>query len=389
MKGEVKEIDIGEFAIAFVRRFREHDKVHEGFKPSMRQSIAISRLLSARCMKKYHLTRTDFIEAAVVTSHPDIKGHVEKIARETLSDLGGPRIDRELALKLAKPFGFKTPDEEILKLWFKHRDELTERQKNILKKRAKRSLAKVGLLYARALLHDYYEAGAGPIKGYITRPYRTGADDPSLIDFESTIENAIARGIEINNLTYEDFITRQVRKKRRSVLYLQDASASFRYGVLLNCAVCGSMLIYGLPRDDQVAIALFSDDVHPIKGFFSKEDEMALIERLLSIEPIGGTNAAEALTWAREQFEKIGRNFVKFCLVFSDMGFKQENVEQALEEITKLQNMEAKISFLKFEPFRYHFQDGIRMLDESGCEMIDVEKIWDFPELVSRIISPY
>ena len=55
---------IEKFAVEFVSRFREHQKVRETAMPSTRQTIAIARLLSARYLKNHKLTDNDFIEAA-------------------------------------------------------------------------------------------------------------------------------------------------------------------------------------------------------------------------------------------------------------------------------------------------------------------------------------
>ncbi len=384
------QIDIARFAAEFNNRIRKSPLIPEAFKPSTRQPIAIAKLLSARYMKNQKLTDNDFIEATIVTSHVDIRTDVERLAWEMLADLTQPKAKEsiELAVKLAEPFGFKASDQEMLNLWFKHRDEFTEAQKKALREKARQALAKVGLYYARHFISNFYTAGTGPEKGYAIRPYRLGIDDPTAIDFELTLENAMVEGRKIEHLSYEDFRTRQVRRERRSVVYLQDASVSLDYQVLLNCAICGSMLIHGLPRDDKTAIALFSDDIEVIKQISTKKDNMTLTDKLLSIEPLGGTNISNAIKWAREQFEQIGRNHAKFCLIFSDMGFKKEDVEQSLNDISRLQNLEVKISFLKFQPFTLHYQEGKKMLDESGCEMVNVEKILDFPELMSRIISP-
>jgi Mg-chelatase subunit ChlD len=383
-------IDIKRFAAEFNQRIRKSPLIPEAFKPSTRQPIAVAKLLSTRYMKNGRLSDHDFVEAAVVTSHANIRANVERLAIDTLADLIQPKANqlRDLAVKLAEPFGFKASDEEVLNLWFKHRDEFTEVQKKALLERARQALAKVGLFYAKQFINHFYIEGDGPEKGYSTRQFRLGIDDPGAIDFELTLEKALVEGKKLQYLSYEDFRTRQVRRQRRSVIYLQDASASFDYRILLNCAVCGSMLVHGLPRDDKTAIALFSDDVEAIKQISTKEDNSSLIDKLLSIEPLGGTNISNAIRWARGQFEEVGRNYVKFCLIFSDMGFQKEDVEQCLKDIAKLQNLEVKISFLKFEPFLHYYQEGTRMLDEAGCDMVNVEKIMDFPELVSRIISP-
>ncbi len=384
------QVDIARFVAEFTSRMRRSPMIPQAFKPSIRQPIAIAKLLSAIRVKNHRLLSNDFIEAATVTSYVAIRTDVERIARETLADLTctSAKASIELAAKMAEALGFKASDEEILNLWFKRHDELAEEEKKALLEKARQALTNLGLYYAQRFINNFYTSGPGPEKGYAIRKYRFGIDDVTAIDFELTLEDAIAEDKKSEYLSYEDFRTRQVRRERRSVLYLQDASASFDYRVLLNCAICGSMLIYGLPRDDKTAIALFSDDVAVLKEISNREDATSLRDRLLSIKPLGGTNISKAIKWARMQFEQVGRNHAKFCLVFSDMGFQIDDVERSLNDISKLQHLGVKIIFLKFKPFTHYYQEGIKMLDEMGCKMVNVENILDFPEFVSRIISP-
>jgi len=383
-------IDPAMFAAEFITRIRDSPVIPEAFKPSTRQPIAIAKLLSAKLMRQHRLQQTDFIEAAVVTSNVEIKADAEKIAVETWVYLARSMTEvfEGLAIELVESIAGNPPSEKVLDEWFRNRDDYSEEQKKRLLLRAREALEKIGLYYGRYFINNFYTPGTGPEKGYATRRYRNGIDDPSAIDFELSLEEALVNGKKAEYLSYEDFLTRQVRRERRSVLYLQDASASFDYRVLLSSAICGSMLVHGLPRDDQTGIALFSDNVEVVKKISGRQDLTQITDKLLSMEPLGGTKLFNALKWARSQFEQVGRNYVKFCLIFSDMGFEKEDVEHSLEEISTLQNMGVQIFFLKFHPFAHYYKEGLKMLDESGCSMINVEDVKDFPELMSRIISP-
>ncbi len=78
---------IAKFAVEYAVRFREQPKVRETAMASTRQTIAIAKLVFARYMKNGELTDNDFMEAAVVTSHPSVQKIAEEVAKETLTKL--------------------------------------------------------------------------------------------------------------------------------------------------------------------------------------------------------------------------------------------------------------------------------------------------------------
>jgi hypothetical protein len=82
---------IAKFAVEYVVRFREHTIIREAAMASTRQAIAIAKLVFARYMKNGELTDNDFMEAAVVTSHPSVQKIAEEVAKETLTKLFGGR----------------------------------------------------------------------------------------------------------------------------------------------------------------------------------------------------------------------------------------------------------------------------------------------------------
>jgi len=383
-------VDPVKFAEEFCKSIRVSNTIPEAFKPSSRQPIAISRLLTTRFLRKKDLAQQDYVEAAVITSHLEIRDEAQSVALTAYTHLAATAQERitEAVIELAETIMGKPSDEKVLNDWFKNRDDFEEDQKKILLARARQALAKTGMYYAKHFLNNFCVPGPGPEKGCRNRRYRVGIDDPSAIDFELTLEYAIAEGKKLEELSYEDFLTRQVRRQRRSVLYLQDMSASFDYRVLVSAAICGSILIHGLPRDDQSAISLFSDKLEIVKKFAAKDDPMKFTDKLLTMEPVGGTKLAKAAKFAYEEFQQVSRNQAKFCLIFSDMGFETEDAEEALEHITAMQNMDVKVHFIRFTPFQHHYKEATKLLVDSGCQMTTVEDILDFPELMSRIISP-
>jgi hypothetical protein len=78
---------IEHFAVEFVSKFRELGQGKDITIPSMRQSIAIAKLLSARYMKHGKLNGEDFVNTAVVTSYPIAQKTAEGVAKDTFSRL--------------------------------------------------------------------------------------------------------------------------------------------------------------------------------------------------------------------------------------------------------------------------------------------------------------
>jgi len=71
------------FSLKFITALRNHEKCM--YKPSVRQAIAICKLILARFMNKGECEVSDFIEIAVVTSPLENQTLARKIATELLS----------------------------------------------------------------------------------------------------------------------------------------------------------------------------------------------------------------------------------------------------------------------------------------------------------------
>jgi hypothetical protein len=54
------------------------------------------------------------------------------------------------------------------------------------------------------------------------------------------------------------------------------------------------------------------------------------------------------------------------------MGFETDDVEEAMELITAMQNMDVQIHFIRVTPFQHHYKEGNKMLADSGCQMVTV-----------------
>ncbi|TFF90108.1 MAG: hypothetical protein EU548_04660, partial [Promethearchaeota archaeon] len=71
------------FSLKFINILRKHEKC--AYKPSIRQAIAICKLLISRFMHRGICDIEDFIEIAVITSPLENKQLAKKIATEMLS----------------------------------------------------------------------------------------------------------------------------------------------------------------------------------------------------------------------------------------------------------------------------------------------------------------
>jgi len=68
----LKNLSIEEFSIEFVRRLRSHCEVNR-LKPSVRQTIALTKLLNAMLKRKGSLQVDDYVRAALAITPPELK----------------------------------------------------------------------------------------------------------------------------------------------------------------------------------------------------------------------------------------------------------------------------------------------------------------------------
>ncbi|MFX0012369.1 MAG: hypothetical protein ACFE9R_18800, partial [Candidatus Hermodarchaeota archaeon] len=147
--------------------------------------------------------------------------------------------------------------ENLLKQWFIHRNELSEQVKAKVKEIAKKMLIDLGIYYSRARLGS---ATTGTIPINVVRPYTIG-DDFENIDLEETIFNLLEKGKKLDHINYDDFYVYETAKGLRSFCFELDISGSMTGEKLAYMAICVTMLVYGM-RKDEIGIAFFESDTH-------------------------------------------------------------------------------------------------------------------------------
>ncbi len=424
------------FACEFVQRMRVHPNVPPNLRPSSRQAISISQLLLTTRMRKGFITIEDMVDAAVVTSYPEIQEIARKVALEILLQIM-PRqmMDQQQQRREGEgggegegsqeqlPQQFQQGDQEqqmrgdsleealkkqqmqreaeeqatdsmrLLQIrsgpgenklrrwseWRKYYLPYTSRQR--MRQRAKELIFELGSKYARRYFADEITMHR---EGDVLRPYSPG-DDPELIDFEETIMHVLTQSKPLNYIRHDDFIIRENRGKQRAIVLLQDISGSMIGSPLWNSVLCAVMLLYGLPRDE-IGIAFFEGNTYVVKELHEQRHVEDIVDDFMSVWPMNGTMASRALEWSREQLLS-SKAREKFCFIFTDAGFF--DMLQSLKEIQKLQQMGVKVFAIipQVGEGRMWYPSCVRALREADCSVIEVSDPRDFPEVVSRAIK--
>ncbi|NHJ14665.1 MAG: VWA domain-containing protein [Candidatus Thorarchaeota archaeon] len=157
-----------DFAYEFIHRMRTRKDVR--IKPSVRQTTAIPQILSARYFRNGHLTLDDFVDAAVVTTHP----YDQEIARIIAEDivLGREKEAPKLQQQISEPSPQKGENERLQKVL----DQIRREQK--LASEINREMVEAGYeylqdlrqrreskLYRTAIGHEYLNEGDVVLRG--------------------------------------------------------------------------------------------------------------------------------------------------------------------------------------------------------------------------------
>ncbi len=103
---EIEEIE--RFATEFVERLRRAG-APEDFKPSIRQSIALARLLEAMKLRKGKLDKEDFIRAALAVTPPEAKDLALDVVQEMMGGSYSNIFHRLRAFPFLPPFPLQLP----------------------------------------------------------------------------------------------------------------------------------------------------------------------------------------------------------------------------------------------------------------------------------------
>ncbi len=269
--------------------------------------------------------------------------------------------------------------ENLLKQWFMHRNELPIDAKQKVKELAKKILIEMGIYYSRARLGS---STTGPIPLNIVRPYTVG-DDFENIDLEETIYNILEKGKRLDHIKYDDFFVFETAKGLRTACFELDISGSMTGEKLAFMAICVSMLVYGM-RKDELGITFFESNTHVLKELNKKVDLEKLADELLSVKAMGGTKIQNALEWARKQFKDNSSSREKLNILFTDAEIFDLN--KAIEELRIFRSM--GIDFVLVCPeTSYNLTDAKKMVKVAGGQLLTISDWNDFPKLISEIIK--
>ena len=244
---------------------------------------------------------------------------------------------------------------------------------------------------------------------HILRPYEYG-DDPEDIDEERSMENIFDQGKRMEEVGYNDFFIRKKDKKRKAIIFILDISNTMFYQLegltSIHYSVMSLVPLLWSLRQERYGMILYESNSHVQKDIFEEADVDEIIDRLLilvtsstgdlerlfrgtsSSQTWGGTVPNQSLKWAKEQLQDLSERTEKICFFFSDFVLdepgnlppeKMENYAFIDSMIQKGIKVVACISPLaKEDIFTPYTEKALKLLRESGCEMIETHRPSDF-----------
>jgi len=269
------------------------------------------------------------------------------------------------------------PGENLLVQWFNCRERVPRKIKDALKEMVKELLIDLGVHYARARLGSS-ETGAVPAT--TVRPYLLG-DDDELVDVDETLENLLSKGKTVDMIDYDDFLVAETVHGRRAVCIALDVSGSMSGEKLAYLAICATMLVYAMRRDE-LALCFFESNTHVVKDLGEEADIEEIADDLLTLQPMGGTMVSRALQWASHNFKQTAAQD-KLCVIFSDGEIF--DLEESLPSLRALRALGVR-QVLVVPAFEYS-PSGARELAKQGKAHLVTIKSWrDFPGVMGQIV---
>ena len=320
----------------------------------------------------------ELLSSALASDNRDALGAIGHFnlneALKGAQQIGGKEAQDKLIACLSAGTG-----ENLLKQWFIHRNNLPEQVKLKVKELAKKMLIELGIYYSRARLGS---ATTGPTPVNIVRPYTIG-DDFENIDLEETIFHLLEKGKKLDHLNYDDFFVYETTKGLRSLCFELDISGSMTGEKLAYMAICVTMLVYGM-RKDEIAIAFFESDTHVLKELSKKVDLEKLADELLSVSAKGGTRLQSALEWAKKQFKEKSSSREKLNVLFTDAEIY--DLQQSIETLRIFRSL--GIDFILVCPeSSFNLKEAKKMVKIAGGQLLTIKDWNDFPKLISDIIK--
>ncbi|TFF87417.1 MAG: VWA domain-containing protein [Promethearchaeota archaeon] len=268
--------------------------------------------------------------------------------------------------------------EDLITQWFIHRDEIPEFLKEKIKDLAKSILIDLGINYSRNYCGSL---NSGLFQTNLVRPYEIG-DCYEDIDLESTLFNILEKGKKIEHLTYDDFFVSINSNDKRTVCIEMDISESMTGKKLAYMAICVTMLVYGMKKDE-LGITLFEKNTHVLKEVNQKVELEELADELLSLKPRGTTFVRKALDWAKYQFKKSLSSKGKLNILFTDSDiFDLPDAAEILRAFKSLQ-----VDFILVCPAKHNIEESEKIVKLAGGQLLKVEDWEKFPELITNIIN--
>jgi len=320
----------------------------------------------------------ELLSSALASDNRDALGAIGHFnlneALKGAQQIGGKEAQDKLIACLSAGTG-----ENLLKQWFIHRNNLPEQIKLKVKELAKKMLIELGIYYSRARLGS---ATTGPTPINIVRPYTIG-DDFENIDLEETIFHLLEKGKKLDHINYDDFFVYETTKGLRSLCFELDISGSMTGEKLAYMAICVTMLVYGM-RKDEIAIAFFESDTHVLKELSKKVDLEKLADELLSVSARGGTRLQSALEWAKKQFKEKSSSREKLNVLFTDAEIY--DLQQSIETLRIFRSL--GIDFILVCPeSSFNLKEAKKMVKIAGGQLLTIKDWNDFPKLISDIIK--
>ena len=434
------------FIPEFVTRMRRSSECVE--KPSSRQSITMSKLLLPAYLRKGYLSFEDLVDVAVLTSRVENQPLAERVAQEILLESaeeadkppcqdGGeePQLQfekgAEVSSREAEPQEFEPSYEsnvDVLRELSNNPDigvgpgedallesdlgavqlEVNEKTRRRLREIIKEILLRLGREYERRLDNS---------RVVNVKPYEP-FEDPDLIDEDRSLENILDQGRRIESIRYDDFLMREMERKKRTIIYVQDISNTMFYSLrginsIQFSILCLVPLLYALRRENY-GLVLYESNSHVLKSLGDEADYERLMDLLIGLlgstttdverglmgssggYTWGGTVPNMSLRWAVNQLLEDSSKSDKLCFIFSDFVFDDSNEESgsrgAYDAIEKLVKSGVRVSacvtpLAYSDLFSKHSKPTLAKLRRLGCEIIETSKPLSFLEEVQRFIE--
>ncbi len=269
--------------------------------------------------------------------------------------------------------------ENLIKQWFLHRDKIPQFLKDKIKDIARQILVELGINYSKSYLGSL---ATGAIQTNLIRPYEIG-DSFEDIDLESTMFNLLEKGKPIDHITYDDFLVFISSSGLRSICIEMDISESMTGEKLAYMAICVTMLVYGM-RKDELGITLFEKGTHVLKEINQNVDLEDLADELLSMKARGTTFVEKALHWARDQFKRAFRSKNKINIMFTDAEIY--DIPNAAETLRAFKSL--GVDFILVCPEQqFNMKESEKIVKMAGGQLLTVKNWENFPELITNIIN--